>query len=103
MVTALICLTPVVNQAQSNESESTSAVKAESPKKFIKDLRRFIRSVNNESYQPEGYWDQVDKLWEALQVRKDNLENSFSESERDTIEKLERKYQAVRKKKTKLS
>ncbi len=75
----------------------------DSPKQFIKELKRFVRSVNKERYQPDGYWDEVDDLWESLQVRKEILSDQFSKSQWSQVKSLERKFQNLRKKKTRLS
>jgi hypothetical protein len=98
-----LLLTPQLSNAQTSPKDSVSIKDDESTRKYLKDLKRFIRSVNKEKYQPEGYWDEVDKLWEALKVRKEKLENKFNDAEREQIKDLENKYQTIRSKKTKLS
>jgi hypothetical protein len=94
---------PQVIVAQNPDENVPSITSNESTKKFIKDMKRFVRSVNKEKYQSAGYWEEVDKLWKVLQVRKKNLEGNFNDSQIEQIRKLEWKYQTLKTKKTKLS
>ena len=103
MLILALFVSPGIGSAQNIGDETSSIVSNESTKVFVQDLKRFIRSINKEKYQPEGYWKEVDKLWEALQTRKKDLQGDFTESQRNQIRKLERKYRSLRAKKSKLS
>lgn len=92
-----------LSQPQQPTGESTISNTEETTKKFIKDLKHFVRSVNKENYQPDSYWQEVDQLWEALQSRKERLTEKFNDRQQEQVRKLEQKYQTIRTKKTKLS
>lgn len=72
----------------------------EPTKQYIRELRRFVRSVRDTDYQTATYWKEVDKLWNSLMTRKKELDDQFSKRQLERISRLERQYHSVREKKT---
>ena len=70
---------------------------------YIKDLKTFVRSISKQKYQPEGYWEEVDVLWESIQERKQDLQSQFTGEQLKQIRKWEKRYQQIRRKRAKLS
>ena len=104
VLTGLFFGAPVDNAAWSDVPKVVSQdIAPDNPKQFIKELQRFVRSVNKERYQPEGYWEEVDDLWKSFQARKERLKDQFTKSQWSRVNSLERRFNNLRKKKTKLS
>ncbi len=76
---------------------------ADPASEFVQELKKFVSSIKNERFRNAKYWDEMDKLWEALQLRKDDLQEAFSESQLNQIRKLEKRYQRLRNKGTRTS
>lgn len=71
---------------------------SDSADEFLRDLKQFVQSLQGEKHRSTTYWGKMDKLWNDLQVRKQQLNDTFNDQQMRQLRKWEKKYRNLRKK-----